>query len=452
MSIIAAVATARAAAGIGIVRISGEGSLAVADKVFTAASGEKIVSRGGYTALYGHVHDNQRRIDEAIALVFRAPKSYTGEDVVELSCHGGLYVVQRVLRAVLDAGAEPAAPGEFTKRAFLNGKTDLASAEAVMGIISADGEAAAAATLNVLDGALSREVSQLAASLVSLSASLAAWVDFPDDEIPELEDSAMLTTLQSVRQRLTKLLSSFEAGRAVTQGVDTVIIGKPNVGKSTLLNLLSGTDRAIVTPVAGTTRDIVEETVRVGDVVLRLADTAGIRSDTDDEIEKIGVLRAKERIDRAELVLMLLEASEELNEAEKELLLRISDKKHIIIVNKCDLAPVLDISKFAGEKTVMIAAAKNEGTDALIRAVEEVLGTADFDTSAPLLITERQRCCVQKALDAVNEAYGAVLSGITADAVNICVDCAIAALLELTGEKASEAVVNEIFRSFCVGK
>ena len=266
------------------------------------------------------MHDGETVIDDAVALVFRAPKSYTGEDVVEISCHGGLYILKRVLRAVLNAGAVPAEGGEFTKRAFLNGKMDLSEAEAVMSLISASGEEARAATLNALDGALSREIADCRDKLAVTAAFMAAWVDYPDDEIPELSDDEMTNTLTDVHNRLEKLLSGFDAGKAILEGIDTAIVGSPNVGKSTLLNALSGSERAIVTSVAGTTRDVLEETVRVGNITLRLADTAGIRENTDDEIEKIGVERAKERFDRASLVLMVLDAQNEIFDDDKELL------------------------------------------------------------------------------------------------------------------------------------
>lgn len=455
MSTIAAIATAQAAAGLGTVRISGENALTVGDSVFSALSGKKLSSLPGYSALYGKVYDGSTPIDDCVALVFKAPKSYTGEDVVELSCHGGLYIMQKVLRAVLNVGAVPAEAGEFTKRAFLNGKMDLNEAEAVMSLISASGEEARAATLNALDGALSREIFSCREKLAVTAAFMAAWVDYPDDEIEELSDEQMTATLTQVHSSLTKLLDGFDAGKAILDGVDTAIVGRPNVGKSTLLNALSGSDRAIVTSVAGTTRDVLEETVRVGNVTLRLADTAGIRTDTDDEIEKIGVSRARERFDRASLVLMVLDAQNCLSADDKELLNMCEKKNCIVIVNKTDGEKKLDVTELSAltkKKIVEISAKENIGMQGLTEAIEEVIGTADFDPSAPLITTERQRSCVLKATENIKEALDGISMGITPDAINVCIDCAVENLSVLTGEKATETVVNEVFKNFCVGK
>ena len=455
MSTIAAIATAQAAAGLGTVKISGENALTVADSVFSAVSGKKISETPGYRALYGKVRDGETVIDDAVALVFRAPKSYTGEDVVEISCHGGLYILKRVLRAVLNAGAVPAEGGEFTKRAFLNGKMDLSEAEAVMSLISASGEEARAATLNALDGALSREIADCRDKLAVTAAFMAAWVDYPDDEIPELSDDEMTNTLTDVHNRLEKLLSGFDAGKAILEGIDTAIVGRPNVGKSTLLNALSGSERAIVTSVAGTTRDVLEETVRVGNITLRLADTAGIRENTDDEIEKIGVERAKERFDRASLVLMVLDAQNELSDDDKELLSMCQRKNCIVVVNKTDGDIKLSMSELrtlTDNAIVEISAKNSLGLETLTNAIEETVGTAGFDPSAPLITTERQRSCVVKAVENIEEALSGIQMGITPDAVNVCIDCAIENLCVLTGEKATQTVVDEVFKNFCVGK
>lgn len=453
MSTIAAISTGQAAGGIGIVRISGENALNVADRIFKSVSGLKLKELSGYRAALGTVFFEEKPVDEAIATVFHAPKSYTGEDVVELSCHGGLYVTRQVLRAALSAGAVAAEPGEFTKRAFLNGKMDLTKAEAVMSIISAQGEQAKAAALGTLDGLLYRKISGISGELKGLAASLAAWVDYPDEEIEDLPDDKILSVLENAASSLSDLIARFDSGRAVLEGVDTAIVGKPNVGKSTLMNLLTGTEKSIVTEIAGTTRDIVEETAVVGGVVLRLCDTAGLR-ETDDKVESIGVARAKQKLETATLILAVFDASAPLEEQDKALFPLCKEKHAIAIVNKTDLPTKLDtnILDTVFNKVVYISAKENNGLQSLEQAIAEVLGTAAFDSSAATLMNERQLACCSAALDAVKEAHDALASGVTRDAVQVCVDSAIESLDTLTGERATESVVNEIFSRFCVGK
>ena len=453
MSTIAAISTGQAAGGIGIVRISGENALNIADRIFKSVSGLKLNELSGYRAALGTVFLEEKPVDEAIATVFRAPKSYTGEDVVELSCHGGLYVTRQVLRAALSAGAVAAEPGEFTKRAFLNGKMDLTKAEAVMSIISAQGEQAKAAALGTLDGLLYRKISGISGELKGLAASLAAWVDYPDEEIEDLPDDKILSVLENAASSLSNLIARFDSGRAVLEGVDTAIVGKPNVGKSTLMNLLTGTEKSIVTEIAGTTRDIVEETAVVGGVVLRLCDTAGLR-ETDDKVESIGVARAKQKLETATLILAVFDASAPLEEQDKALFPLCKEKRAIAIVNKTDLPTKLDtnILDAVFNKVVYISAKENNGLQSLEQAIAEVLGTAAFDSSAATLMNERQLACCSAALDAVKEAHDALASGVTRDAVQVCVDSAIESLDTLTGERATESVVNEIFSRFCVGK
>ena len=453
MSTIAAISTGQAAGGIGIVRISGENALNVADRIFKSVSGLKLNELSGYRAALGTVFLEEKPVDEAIATVFRAPKSYTGEDVVELSCHGGLYVTRQVLRAALSAGAVAAEPGEFTKRAFLNGKMDLTKAEAVMSIISAQGEQAKAAALGTLDGLLYRKISGISGELKGLAASLAAWVDYPDEEIEDLPDDKILSVLENAASSLSDLIARFDSGRAVLEGVDTAIVGKPNVGKSTLMNLLTGTEKSIVTEIAGTTRDIVEETAVVGGVVLRLCDTAGLR-ETDDKVESIGVARAKQKLETATLILAVFDASAPLEEQDKALFPLCKEKHAIAIVNKTDLPTKLDtkILDTVFNKVACISAKENNGLESLEQAIAEVLGTAAFDSSAATLMNERQLACCSAALDAVKEAHDALSSCVTRDAVQVCVDSAIESLDTLTGERATESVVNEIFSRFCVGK
>lgn len=453
MSTIAAISTGQAAGGIGIVRISGENALSVADRIFKSVSGLKLKELSGYRAALGTVFLDEKPVDEAIATVFRAPKSYTGEDVVELSCHGGLYVTRQVLRAALSAGAVAAEPGEFTKRAFLNGKMDLTKAEAVMSIISAQGEQAKAAALGTLDGLLYRKISGVSGELKGLAASLSAWVDYPDEEIEDLPDEKILSVLESAKTSLADLIARFDCGRAVLEGVDTAIVGKPNVGKSTLMNLLTGTEKSIVTDIAGTTRDIVEETAVVGGVVLRLCDTAGLR-ETEDKVESIGVARAKQKLETATLILAVFDASAPLEEQDEALFPLCKEKHAIAIVNKTDLPSKLDtnILDTVFNKVVYISAKENNGLQSLEQTIAEVLGTAAFDSSAATLMNERQLACCSAALDSVKEAHDALSAGVTRDAVQVCVDSAIESLDTLTGERATESVVNEIFSRFCVGK
>lgn len=450
---IAAVSTPLASGGIGVIRISGDDAITIADKVFSSVSGKPLSSLKGYTAAFGRVQQNAEDIDECVALVFRAPKSYTGENTVEISCHGGIYVTNQVLRAVLSAGARPAQAGEFTKRAFLNGKMDLSEAEAVMSLISAQGQQGMKAAMTALDGALSRKIDELCHVLISASANMAAWVDYPDEEIPEISFDSLRVTLTDVKNQLTSLLSKFDAGKAITSGVDTAIVGKPNVGKSALMNMLSGFSRSIVTDIAGTTRDVVEETVRVGSVILRLADTAGIR-ESADVVESIGVDLAKTKIQRAGLILAVFDISAELDSSDEEIFELCENRDVIAVINKTDLEAKIDVdyikSRFA--ETVFISAKSHEGEQELTKAIEKVLGTDKIDTSKAMLTTERQRSNALSALDSINEAIAAIDMGITMDAVNVCVDTAIDSLLELTGKKAKESVVDEVFSQFCVGK
>ena len=402
MSTIAAISTGRAPGGIGVVRISGEDAIKIGDKIFSSFGGKKLCEIDGYSALYGKAHDEESDIDTVVALLFRAPKSYTGEDVVEISCHGGLFVTDKVLKSAFQAGAIPAEAGEFTKRAFLNSKMDLTSAESVMNVISAQGEQAEKIALGVLEGRLFKEIKGITDKLVYDLALLSAWVDYPYEEIEDLSASNLGDHIEYSINSLEKLIKDFSKGQIIMEGVDTAIVGCPNVGKSTLMNLLSGTEKSIVTEIAGTTRDIVEDTVNVGGITLRLADTAGVR-ETDDLVESIGVDRAVKRLENAELVLAVFDASRPLNDSDRRLIELCKGKKAIGIVNKTDL----DKNHLNGEiennfsQTVFISAKKGTGKEDLANAVEELLGTADFDTSAVAVVNERQCECCKKALEAL---------------------------------------------------
>ncbi len=449
---IAAIATALSPAGLGVIRLSGDDAIAVAERVFRAANGRVLSALNGYEAAYGHVFDATGDIDDCVALVFRAPHSYTGENTVELSCHGGTYLLRRTLRAVLDAGADMAQSGEFTRRAFLNGKMDLSGAEAVMDLIAAEGAIAAKSALCAREGALFRRLQAVKAILLDHAAQIAAFIDYPDDDVPPLPVEELIASLQTARRELEQLLATADAGRVLREGIDTAIVGSPNVGKSTLMNLLSGCERSIVTDIAGTTRDVVEETVLVGDVRLRLSDTAGLHH-TEDTVERIGVDRARERLETATLILCVFDNARPFSDDDRALLRSLEGKCAIVIVNKTDINPTVPDEIAACDHPVVALSAKHgDGLDAFTQAVAAVTGVAALKGDEALLANERQRRGATRCFDAVNAAIEALASGLAEDAASVCIDDALAAVLELTGEKASDAVVAEIFSRFCVGK
>ena len=450
---IAAVATGNSVSGIGVIRISGDDAIEIAQKVFKAMDGTPLSSLNGYTAKYGNVFYNGESFDNAVALVFRNPKSYTGEDVVEISVHGGIFIVEKTLEAVFAAGAVPAQAGEFTKRAFLNGKIDLAQAEGVAALISAQGQEAAKASFNLLQGSLSNKITQVLDELINCSASMAAWVDYPNEEIPELQEDALQETLEKAKSALDELLKNYENGIVMTQGVDTAIVGKPNAGKSTLMNMLSGVEKSIVTHIEGTTRDIVENSVRLGNMVLHLSDTAGIR-ESDDVVEAIGIKKAIEKIDSASLILAVFDGSSPLNDDDRMLIESCKDKPCVAVVNKTDLESRLEIDEIKAhfDNIVYISAKNQDGADALEKTVKSLLGVENFDSSQPILANKRQKLCVSNAYEHICQALDGAQMGITYDAINVMIDSAVDELLSLTGKKATEEVVNNIFSRFCVGK
>lgn len=450
---IAAVATGNSVSGIGVIRISGDDAITVAQKVFKSADGTPLSDLKGYSAKFGNVYSDGESFDNAVALVFRSPKSYTGEDVVELSVHGGIFIVEKTLEAVFAAGAKPAQAGEFTKRAFLNGKMDLAQAESVASLISAQGQFAAKASFNLLQGSLSNKISDVLESLIDCSASMAAWVDYPDEDIPELEEDNLKQILENAKKSLEQLIENYENGTVMTQGVDTAIVGRPNAGKSTLMNMLSGQEKSIVTHIEGTTRDIVENSVRLGNIVLHLSDTAGIR-ESDDVVESIGIKKAIDKINSAALILAVFDNSAALNDDDRMLIDTCKGKPCVAVVNKTDLetAVEIDVLKNNFEQIVYISAKNNDGADQLEESVKQILGVGTFDSSQPILANKRQKLCVSNALQHINQAIDGANIGITYDAINVMIDSAVDELLMLTGKKATEEVVNNIFSRFCVGK
>ena len=454
MSTVAAISTPLSASGLGVIRISGEDAVNIGERCFRPFKGGKTLSTlKGYSCAYGRVFDAEGDIDEAVATVFLAPKSYTGENTVEFSCHGSPALLKRVLRAALAAGAAPAGPGEFTKRAFLNGKLTLTQAEAVMDIISAGSKGAGRAALVLRDGALYKKIRKITEDLTALESHIAAWSDYPEEDVPELSDEAAGSVLKEADAVLKRLVATYDAGRIIREGAVIVIAGKPNVGKSTLMNLISGRDRSIVTSVAGTTRDVVEESVLVGDIPIRLLDTAGIR-ETDDVVERIGVDMANSALDRCDAVIAVFDSSAPLDDDDRRLIEKLKNRPTVAVINKSDLERRADVDfiKSSFKYCVTISVAKGDGEEEFRDALGRLLKTAELDPSEPVMANERQLDCARRGEKAIEEGLEALCGGMTLDAVGICIETALDALYELTGEKASEAVIEQVFSRFCVGK
>lgn len=445
---IAAIATPAGTGGIGIVRISGPEAKDIAQRVFRAKSGKSIKDQKGYTALFGNVIFEDEVIDEAVALIFCAPKSYTGEDVVELSCHGGIAAMRRVLRAVLESGASAAEPGEFTKRAYLNGKKDLASAEAVINIINANSQRALRQANAANRGQLFERIDSLRSRMVNMAAEIGAVADYPDEELDNAHIDTIPERLGELIAELEKMLAEYDTGAMIRDGVETVIVGRPNVGKSTLMNLLSGTERSIVTPIAGTTRDVIQETVMLGDIMLKISDTAGIRA-TDDQIEKIGVDLSLKKLQSAQLVLAVCDASRPLDEQDRELLEMCRGKNGVIISNKSDLPAAYssDLLSDYGLPIAEISAAKGEGVENLKKIIEDITGIGGLSPDTAVLQNERQRRGIAAALSCLKNAEGAM-----EDVCGMLLQEAAGHLEEVAGSQMSARIADEIFENFCVGK
>ncbi len=452
MSTVAAIATPDAPGGLSVIRISGEMAFDVADRIFKGYNQIKVSDMKGYTCSYGVVYDGKEQVDDVVLTVFIAPKSYTGENVVEISCHGGRFITKKILRLILANGAKPAGAGEFTKRAFLNGKMSLTQAEAVMDIISSAGENELRYAHALKDGAVFRRIQSLKNDLVKILGDLAAWADFPEEDVPEVRPEVLLEEIKVLENKLIETARTYDHGRIVRNGINTVIVGRPNAGKSTLMNCLSGFQRSIVTDIEGTTRDVIEESVRIGNLTLRLSDTAGIRN-TDDVIESMGVDIAFKRVDEADLIFAVFDSSREISDEDKRIISHIDGKKTIAVINKIDAENMLDrnyiYDKFSN--IVEISAKNESGIEKLEECLEKMFDSDDKPENG-FIANERQKNCLDTALSYVSEAKIALESGVLLDAITVLLDSAAEKLMELTGEKASEAVVDDVFSRFCVGK
>ncbi|MDR2532934.1 MAG: tRNA uridine-5-carboxymethylaminomethyl(34) synthesis GTPase MnmE [Oscillospiraceae bacterium] len=458
MDTIAAIATPRAVGGLSIIRVSGESAVNVARKVFMPVSGE-VMELKSHTAVYGNIFDSEEKIDDGMLTIFFAPNSYTGENVAEISCHGGIYVTERVLRACLNAGARLAGAGEFTKRALLNGKLSLTQAESVIDIINSHSKQYLTCSLAQREGALFRKTEEISSIILDITVQIAAWIDYPDESLDSFETSSFLGQLADCRTKLQLLLESFEVGRIMREGVLTAIVGKPNAGKSTLMNQLTKSNRSIVTDIAGTTRDIIEESVNIGEIILRLCDCAGLR-DTEDlertvrEVEEIGINNMLNRLEQCELALAVFDNSRPLEKEDYTLIEKLKGKTVICVINKADLENRLDLTYLATQfGSVVEITAKDEASfEPLTSVICKTLQLGRVDMSAGFIANERQRECAAIAESALERAIDGILAGYALDMLGVTLESALESLYELSGKSVSETVIDEVFRRFCVGK
>jgi tRNA modification GTPase len=454
METVAALSTPVGYGGIAVIRVSGGEALGVADSLFSGVSRKELPSAwAGYSCGYGRVVYSGETLDDCILTVYKAPRSYTGEDVVEISCHGGVLAAERILRAIYDLGVRPAEAGEFTERAFFSGKMSLTQAEAVMDIISARGAAELRSALAVRDGAIAEKIRAAAEALTFLLAELGVWADYPDDDdIADISTDKILSVIGGVTKTLHSLTDHFRVGKLLKAGIPLCIAGKPNVGKSSIMNMLAGEARSIVTDIPGTTRDVIENEITVGDLTFRVFDTAGIH-ETADEIERQGTELAKAKIRTAEIILAVFDASSEADERDDEIIRLTAGKNAIALLNKCDKPHKINSEYIRKhyETVISISAKSGEGRNDLAAAITSAPGLGAF-SGAEIILNDRQYAAAASALERLREAELAANSGAGFDAITILLDNALAKLSELTGESVEAAVARSIFKNFCVGK
>ncbi len=453
---IAAIATGMSNSGIGIIRISGPEAIEVADRLFVSKkNSKKLANVASHTVHYGNIVYNNEIIDEVLVIVMKAPNTYTREDVVEIDCHGGVYVMKKILSAVFKSGARPAEPGEFTKRAFLNGRMDLSQAEAVIDIINSKNQYALKNSIKQLNGKLSEKIAAIRAELLEKIAYIEAALDDPEHISLENFGDKLLITVENSVNNVENLLKTVENGKLFTQGVKTVIIGKPNAGKSSILNVLSGRERAIVTDIAGTTRDILEEQINLDGITLNLIDTAGIR-DTEDVVEGIGVERAKTIAKEADLILYVVDSSTELDENDDEILSLIKEYKTVILLNKTDLTPVTtveDVKKITDSKVIPVSAKDLTGLEELSTYIVELFTNKEIDYNDEVYISnERDKVSLDNASESLKLVIRSIEDGMPEDFYTIDLMNAYSELGKVIGESVEEDLVNEIFSKFCMGK
>lgn len=455
---IAAIATAPGEAGIGIVRISGDKSIDLIDKIFRSKEGKKLSEYKARRITYGYIIDpkTDKRVDEVLVSYMKGPNTYTKEDVIEINCHGGMIPVKNILELVLRMGARAADPGEFTKRAFLNGRIDLAQAEAVMDLISAKTEKGFDVALNQLEGSLSKKVTKVRETLLEMLAHVEVSIDFAEEDIDEVTLDFLLEKSSEVEKDIQKLLDTADTGKILREGLSTVIVGKPNVGKSSLLNALVRESRAIVTDVPGTTRDVIEEHLNIKGIPLRLIDTAGIR-ETEDVVEKIGVEKSKELFNLADLIIVMLDASRELMEEDKQIINLIGQKKALIIINKTDLPQKLNFEEIEtiieNKKIIKVSLVEEKGLEEIEDALVEMVYQGQVRAKDSLLVTNiRHKNALERALESIKDSTKAIKQQLPLDFVEVDIKNTWEALGEITGDSVGEDLLDHIFKNFCIGK
>lgn len=453
---IAAVATAMTASGIGIVRISGEEALEIAGRVYRSKGGKKDIRKAAsHTIHYGFIYDGEQLIDEVLVMIMKGPRSYTGEDTVEIDCHGGVLAMRKVLDAVIHAGARPAEPGEFTKRAFLNGRIDLSQAEAVMDVIQAQSEYALKSSMSQLKGSLLQSIENIRSDIIYQIAYIESALDDPEHISLDGYGQKLAEVVKKEKEKLKRLIDSFSEGKMIREGIRTVIVGKPNAGKSSLLNCLVGEEKAIVTDIAGTTRDVLEETIVLQGISLKMMDTAGIRS-TEDTVEKIGVERARTYAKEADLILYVVDTSTELDENDEEILELLKEKKAIVLLNKSDLTPVITVEmlqKKTSQPIIPISARMEQGVDRLEEKIREMFFQGDISFNDEVYITNvRHKNALEDAYASLTMVENSIAMEMPEDFFSIDLMSAYEALGSITGESVGEDLVNEIFSKFCTGK
>ena len=453
---IAAIATAMGNSGIGIVRISGDEAVEIADRIFKLKGGkETLAEQKSHTIHYGFVCDGEEVIDEVLVMLMKGPRSFTAEDTVEIDCHGGMLVTRRILEVVLKAGARLADPGEFTKRAFLNGRIDLSQAEAVIDVINAKNEYALKSSVGQLRGSVSKRIKALREQIIFEIAFIESALDDPEHISLDGYGDKLMQTAENMESELCKLIKSSSNGRVVSEGVKTVILGKPNAGKSSLMNVLVGEDRAIVTDIAGTTRDILEEHIYLQGISLNVVDTAGIR-DTDDVVEKIGVTRAMSAAEDADLIIYVVDGSRELDENDYQIMEFIKDRKAVVLLNKSDLEQVVSVDEImvkSGHAVIAISAKKESGIDKLEEEIKSLFYEGEIDFNDQVMITNvRHAQALREAYDSVLMVKRSIEDGMPEDFYSIDLMNAYEKLGLIIGESVEDDLVNEIFSKFCMGK